>query len=215
MDQLVRRLRQEFTANPKKGAVLGIMALVALYFWVPLVWGWVKPAKAPVAASVDPNAGFLPQLAAAASSASTTDKTSEIPMPPWYQLVEWMDQDPYKQSTLLSDQRQRDPFHLETELAERPAEKTPAVRPPATPEALGLNLSGTIVGSDRRVAVINGKTYREGTVIEWKKQGESLQVKLVEIRPREALVQLDGREWTLKVPPRKHEGKIEPFSLTE
>jgi hypothetical protein len=37
--------------------------------------------------------------------------------------------------------------------------------PPAvavTPESLGLKLSGTLIGTERRVAIINGASYVEG-----------------------------------------------------
>ena len=41
LNKLARQLRREAMANPKKAAVLGLLLLVALYFWGPLVWGRV------------------------------------------------------------------------------------------------------------------------------------------------------------------------------
>src|SRR5271163_3077521 len=38
------KLRREFLRNPKKGAALGGLCLVALWFWAPLVKDWIAPA---------------------------------------------------------------------------------------------------------------------------------------------------------------------------
>jgi hypothetical protein len=45
LDKLVKQLRRDATANPKKTALLGVMALVALYFWGPLLWKGVVAEK--------------------------------------------------------------------------------------------------------------------------------------------------------------------------
>ena len=41
LERFAKRLRREVIANPKKAAILGIMLLVAIYFWTPLVMGWM------------------------------------------------------------------------------------------------------------------------------------------------------------------------------
>ena len=46
LDKLTKQLRRDIAANPKKAAALGLMVLVALYFWGPLVWSWFAPAAA-------------------------------------------------------------------------------------------------------------------------------------------------------------------------
>src|SRR6266576_3193818 len=41
LEKLAKQLRRDLAANPKKAAALGLMVLVALYFWGPLAWKWV------------------------------------------------------------------------------------------------------------------------------------------------------------------------------
>ena len=45
LDKLAKRLGRDLAANPKKAAALGVMALVALYFRAPLVWGWFSQGE--------------------------------------------------------------------------------------------------------------------------------------------------------------------------
>ncbi|MBW8884592.1 MAG: hypothetical protein JF612_07410, partial [Planctomycetia bacterium] len=40
LEKLAKQLRRDTAANPKKAAALGLMILVALYFWGPLAWKW-------------------------------------------------------------------------------------------------------------------------------------------------------------------------------
>ena len=43
LDKLARQLRRDVAASPKKAVALGLMVLVALYFWAPMVWKWIAP----------------------------------------------------------------------------------------------------------------------------------------------------------------------------
>ena len=45
IQNLSKQLNHEITANPKKAIFLGILMAVGLYFWVPLLWGWVHKDK--------------------------------------------------------------------------------------------------------------------------------------------------------------------------
>jgi len=124
-----------------------------------------------------------------------------------------MDRDPRKQPTALAADV-RDPFHPPEKADETPVAER-EVRPSINPESLGLVLSGTIVGAGRRVALINGKNYREGAMIELRKDGQSVVLKLVEIRPQEAVVQYEGRDFALTLHQRKHDGSIESLNSPE
>ena len=44
LHKLAKQARRDLLANPKKAAILGLMLLVALYFWGPLLWKWFAPA---------------------------------------------------------------------------------------------------------------------------------------------------------------------------
>ena len=45
LDKLVKQIGRDAAANPKKAALLGVMAVLALYFWAPLLVGWFSPSK--------------------------------------------------------------------------------------------------------------------------------------------------------------------------
>ncbi|QDU28781.1 hypothetical protein ETAA8_38860 [Anatilimnocola aggregata] len=42
LDKLLKRLKRDLAASPQKAGALGLMMLVALYFWAPLVLKWGK-----------------------------------------------------------------------------------------------------------------------------------------------------------------------------
>src|SRR5205085_2941511 len=46
LNNLTSQLRRDLAANPKKAAALALMVAVALYFWGPLAWKFVKASGA-------------------------------------------------------------------------------------------------------------------------------------------------------------------------
>jgi len=99
---------------------------------------------------------------------------------------------------------------LET-VAEKGAAKMPAI----TPSAAGLVLSGTIIGPDRRVARIGGKTYTLGQIIDVVKpkekdgEGATISFQLIDIQPRRAILEADGNRYELTIPEPEKSDKIE------
>ncbi len=95
-------------------------------------------------------------------------KTTEAVTHAWQQLVEWMEQD---------QRRKADDIHLERDPFASPPK--PPVKPAADaaksvaslpgeqndPAQLGLKLSGTLLGPERRLALINGRAYAEGQTV--------------------------------------------------
>ncbi len=98
----------------------------------------------------------------------------------------------------------RDPFETAAlKPAAAKAEEEAAPKPPVvTPDAAGLTLTGTIIGGQRRVAQINGKTYSVGQTVEAAKDAESVGAafRLVEIHPRRAVLEADGQRFELFIP---------------
>jgi hypothetical protein len=43
--RIARQLRREIKANPKRAALLGGLVAIGIYFWAPLVAGWVMPKE--------------------------------------------------------------------------------------------------------------------------------------------------------------------------
>jgi len=107
----------------------------------------------------------------------------------------------------------RDPFESPpTEEAEGKAEdKIKAKSPVVTPVAAGLVLTSTIIGPQRRVVQISGKTYAVGQMIEVAKEKESVHAtfRLIEVHPRRAVLEAGGERFELTIPEPGKSGKME------
>lgn len=206
LGKIGKRLRREAIANPKKAAFLGLATLVALYFWAPLVWGWIArsdqsaaTAKIAVPMAAVPSPVTVPSQPAAKKAS-------------WPQIVQWMHDDARTMTTpplMLA----RDPFEASTtEMAEATAVELPKSKPQAiTPTAAGLALTSTIVGPQRRIAQINGKTYSVGQSVEVAKDKEALAAafRLIEVHTRRVVLEADGQRYELEIPAPGKSGRIE------
>ena len=212
-NQLIRQIRREATANPKKAGILGLLLVVALWFWAPLVWGWVAPEAAAKAAGSgkangddagSPGPDFAEVLAAAKGEKTPSQEEEANPGEPWHVLLQTREQDPLTKVASLEPYG-RDPFvEKKPEAVEEPAEpKAPEpVAVAVTPESVGIALSGTIVGPRRRTAFINGHSYREGAKVERVKEGQRFVFRVAEIRPQSVVLARDGKSFEVNIPPR-------------
>jgi hypothetical protein len=108
LGKLARQVKREAATNPKKAAVLGLMCLVAVWFWAPLVIDWVGPNEGSTAktAKTVPAAAVANGVSLAAARPGKTPKDeSPSPQPEhsWQKLVEWMERDPRTKPASLSD----------------------------------------------------------------------------------------------------------------
>ncbi|MCX7426863.1 MAG: hypothetical protein NTW96_14700 [Planctomycetia bacterium] len=218
--KLLKRLVRETTTNPKKAAALGLLAVAALWFWAPLVWGWVVPRRSPPAASGKPEA----QTAAAAAMTSkpkpvgSDDHESQHPTPPWEQVVNWMKNDP-RMTAASGLPGRADPFHevvarLTPEQQQQQAEKQKqeAAETPPDPQSLGLVISSTIVGPRRRVAVVNGKVYAEGRTLVVTANDRPIEFRLAKVHPRGVVLERGGKTFEVSLPDPKRSGRVEVLS---
>lgn len=212
-----RQLRREATANPKKAVFLGLAVLAAAYFWTPLVLGWIGKNDKDGSAVATPS-GTAP-VAVAAGPQVTPDikaarRDAETDRLPWSTIVQQMHDDP-RMKTADSLTIARDPFEPpRTVVAESNAVEEEASEPKlpsVSPSAAGLVLTSTIIGPQRRVARISGKSYVQGQVIEVVRDGERLGVafKLIEVQARRAVVEADGHRFELTIPEPQDSSKIE------
>lgn len=202
LNKLTRRLRREIRSSPKKAAALGLLLLVAVYYWVPLLKGTIANEDQAVATAAElPEPGFPsvaiarpgPQLEATAAAAA--------PSYGWEDLVRWSREDAATRPAETLIQR-RDPFQpVRTEIAEvdsAPKEEAP-VQPLVTPEKLGMKLSGTVVGKGRKVAVIDGKAYAEGRSVQLFQDGRVIDFKLTEVHPERIVLEQLGERFELEI----------------
>lgn len=213
LSKWIRRLRREATANPKKAAALGLLLVIALYFWTPLVRNWIgknEPSETPVAVTPANRPETSSPLSAQETTAS--QPAPEAAVYTWEQWDKWITQDP-RTKALKDLPIQRDPFQPVPKVVQVKEKTPPKVATPTrivvTPASLNMQLSSTVVGPSPRLAVINGKVYREGDVISVSKDGRRATFTLAEVRARQVVLSsLDGR-FELNLPERKRSGRLE------
>lgn len=207
----IRKLRREVAASPKKAALLAVVSVVALWFWAPLVTKSFSKTETPPTDVARPagSSGPLPATVAAApganaAGAGSTEPSnsirSRLPARPWRQLVAQIQNDP-RMSPATDLVAERDPF--KAPIVEAPALKKPEAavvveQRDLTPVSAGLVLNSTIVGRGERRALIGGEVYEEGSTIA--AHGGESGFRLVEIRPREVILERKGRLYTLGLP---------------
>ncbi len=239
--RFVRQLRREVKTNPKRAALLAVLVAVGIYFWAPLVAGWVMPDdKTVLAAPKKPAASTSP-----ATSNSQNKPNSQAPTPqanaaadttPWTDL--W--------AAIQSDTRNKPavglpatvdpfrPFPVPQELADDSQNTKPgsdktddtakadvaraAATAEVTPKSLGMKLTGTIIGSQGRLAVIDGKVVPEGATItsgttstaasaDGKSKGKSqpqsktprLAFRLVRVEQQSVILERNKKQYTLAI----------------
>jgi hypothetical protein len=181
--RFVRQLKKEIKTNPKRAALLACLCGVGIYFWAPLVAGWVMPKDNQVVAAPAKKSGS----AAPATTPGSQSKSATPGSPagttstPWTELWAAIQNDSRTKPAvgLASTIDPFRPFPVPEEVAENEetggtdkttkqteAAKALATTPnEATPKSLGMKLTGTIVGSGRRAAVIDGKVVPEGAMV--------------------------------------------------
>lgn len=210
LDRFVKQLRREATASPQKAVVLGLLGVVALWFWAPLVLGWMGPDEDEAAKAVVPAEPATIVASPMAVSPNTNSKEAEGRQHNWRQLDHWMNSDPRTlAATLVSDAR--DPFRVSrTVVVEvKPTEEVEELPQEVTPESLGMLLSSTIIGPHRRMARIDGKTYEQGKLVTLVKDEQRIEFNLLEVHSRHVVLEREEKRYELKIPSRASAGRIE------
>lgn len=217
----LKKLRREATANPKKAGLLGLLLLVAVYFWAPLLRQWTRSAEnapdtsaaappaaatsAPPAAATSGGAVAPPLAAATPVGTPTLSAPAAAPSAPpkfhWKQLVAAIESDPRMRPVeppagLVA---QRDPFidPRPPAIAEAATEVAGERSEDVTPGELGLVLSSTIIGHQRRTALVNGKVYAAGRELE-ARDGVVFVVR--DIEPWGIVLERAGKRFELELP---------------
>lgn len=184
VERFVRQLRKEIKTNPKRAALLACLCGVGVYFWAPLVAGWLMPDdKNVVAAPAKKSGSAAPAKIPGSQDKSANSGTNAgVVSTPWKEL--W--------AAIQGDNRTKpaiglaatiDPFRpfpvpeevADTDEAGSSPDKTTkqadsakaiaATPTEATPKSLGMKLTGTIIGDRRRAAVIDGRIVPEGATV--------------------------------------------------
>ncbi len=179
------------------------MLVVAIYFWAPMVWGWIKPGSGKAQASSAGNVILEDDPVDPAAQASKSRHVFA-----WEKVRKLVAADPRMTPALL-DPQWRDPFRL---LAGEPSSEQAiaaaalaqqAKVPDVDPAAAGLVLTSVAIGSKRRSATITGNTYQEGEAIrpvdaDGKPVG-TLEFRLVRVDYRGVELEQSGRTYQLEL----------------
>jgi hypothetical protein len=203
LDKLNKQLRRDLAANPKKGVALGLMVLVALYFWGPLVWKWTVASGRKSAAKVNMASLILTDDPAVPSQQVKSRGGARFR---WEKVRQLIHNDPRMVSATF-EVGWIDPFAKPGALAPAPqvveisTEETNASSVPIEPETYGFVLTSVLIGPRSRAAVINGEPCREGDLLEIPDKIDKTvirKVRVLEIRRQLAVLEVDGTRVTIE-----------------
>jgi hypothetical protein len=212
---LGKQIQREIKAHPVKAGVLGLGLLVALWFWAPLVIGWLPGSEK--AGTKAPALSATPSAATATPSETATASKPNW-NPNWTEMVAWVRSDELMHPAAPLE-KGRDPFRIAAP-APSAVSVQPAPPPKINPENLGLQLSGTLIGLRESVANINGKTFvlphaatGRGVPVAIKQQEQEHQFILRSIGPEQVQMEFQGQPFQLKV--REFKPQDKPIQLDE
>lgn len=178
LKQIVHDLKQSW----QKTAVLGVLLLVGMYFWIPPLYRTVF-AKSVTAtptgtATTTPStpAPSSPGLTTATGTSSSKDSIDGKSSINWENIAAALQSEPLLQSA-EADVSERNPFGIDDEQFPlvglftpdpEPIEKSIETVAEADADRLpdSLVLRSTIVGARRKAAFINRRLYLEGSIID-------------------------------------------------
>jgi hypothetical protein len=206
-----KQIQREIKAHPLKAGVLALTVVVALWFWAPLIVGWVggsRPAKNAAAAAA-------PAPASGVAAAGGTPATAKVTFNPnWREMVEWHSHDDLMRS-VKPTLGGRDPFRpIAPPQPETQASK--ATAPKIDPTNLGLELTGTLIGPRQSVAMINGLAYtlprlnmdrRQTAKMSIKQQEHQYEITLLSIQTDSVQLEFQGQQFELRVRDKSLENK--------
>lgn len=199
-NNFTKKLAKEFRRNPKKTVVLALLAVVALWFWAPLVWKWVAPQEEAAVAEVAPAAA---PVAAPVSAASSVTAEPSHSLPRWSNLVKLFQSEQLMRTAELRDELgnpfatiARQPAVEEDESQEK--EEAPPLVVARTPQQLGLTLSSTVIGGRTRLAMISGKMCQTGSVLVVADGGIDHEFTVARIEPNQVVLSSGTEAYPLK-----------------
>jgi hypothetical protein len=176
LDKLLKRLKRDAAASPQKAGALGLMVVVALYFWAPLVMKYLPKGKPKPGATVAGPVilGDDPVLVKAAVHPSTNsthwDRVREVVAKDRLMLAAEFHRDWHNPfSPLQHDDEPKSKSEPKSEAIKsdlKPLPTAPKIDSEIAKQQLStVSLSSVLVGKRGVTAVIRGRLYRVGDVL--------------------------------------------------
>lgn len=195
---LSKQLVKDLKASAPKTAVLGLLLLVGLFFWVPplmrVFTGSTSAVTPASAASPETASASLDMNSQHAGGRKLRDSAA---------MRKVFQNSPLFQPANI-DELPLQPFGIDDQLFPLPVlfaedsepepRSAPIVDAPKVPDKVqGLVLKSTIVGPQRRAAWINNRLFQEGQIMSW--NGQELRLSAVQ---RKSVTLTDGsHDWQL------------------
>jgi hypothetical protein len=200
LDKVGKQLRRDVAANPKKTIVLGLMALVALYFWAPLVWRWFVP-----------EGGRKPlkdQTLALILTDDPLEPTQQAKGRPggkfrWEKIRQLIRED-QRMISAAYDPAWSDPFADRTILqpGNGVAGSLHTTGPETTPREAGLVLTSVWISPRQRTATINGEIYLQNDIVAGSgtsTRTAGVEYRVVQISQQGVELERNGRTYLLEL----------------
>jgi len=210
LDRYVKQLKREAKRNPQKAGALALLLVVAAWFWLPLIWP-AKETPPPVVAT-PANSTSSPTVTIE-STATEATPTTEVKQR-WQDLDEWIDRDPSMKtiSVVIGAADVRSPFVVWRNPEVIKAEKERAVLKLAeaaevviSPVELGLELTGTVIGKEKRTAIIDGQAYGKDDTVETE---SGVTFKLTTIEANRVVLERKGNRFELAIRRGQLSGRV-------
>lgn len=173
----IQKLKKELARNKAKSAVLAVLCLVAVYYWLPLFAKLLpgKKSKPAAVAATEAEIGGPPVT----PTTNANSNSSPAPVPAatdldWKKIARAIKSDVYMTSVPAKPEI-RSPFAFIEEVIDEPLttndipvddpEDVPTEEEQAPDPTANLVVTSVIVGSRRSVATINGVSYKVGDVV--------------------------------------------------
>lgn len=222
LQRLQKQLQREIKRNPQKAGALGLLVLVAGWFWAPLIFAKDEPVPvvpAPVAAATNPSPSAPVASTSTASTTAVSNPTNNTSTTEkngsWQAWSRAIEHDPRMKTVgvVTGGTEYRNPFapirkvEPKPEVVETVEVEVPVViEPPISPEEVGLEVTGTILSRERRTAMINGQPYALGDELEPR---AGVIFKIAGIGPNGVLLERKGQQFALAIRRSPRAGRID------
>lgn len=119
LEKQIKQLSRDLKKNPGKAAALGLLGIVAVWFWLPLIYKPGDPTP-PAPATPTTAATQVPTTPTATTAATPSPTTTETKHP-WKDVARWIEHDPNMTPTqvTLTERGGTNPFTISPKVVER------------------------------------------------------------------------------------------------